>query len=139
MQGPLSAYHVYIRVDRNNKPIDSTNKLLKTSPKQGRWIEVKDITANVCCDTITLNTTPDYTSNNYAILYFKCDGNTIAQLNFPELEWTTIEELVDVLNTNAAYVGVFKLNSDGTSIDLTINNSVKPNCSGVLTYELTAD
>lgn len=136
-QGPKSALHTFIRIARDNSPIDGTNKSLKSAPRQGRWLKVDAITGNVCCDNVTLNTDSPG-AGTYLILTFVCDSTTIATISLPELTSTT-ETLIDDLNTNLPYLGTFSIGEDTDTIDLKINRTSLPPCDGTLTYTMVWD
>lgn len=47
---------LYIRLDGLNQPIPGSDVLRKTTPKNGRWIDITDC-ATLCCTTTTTTTT----------------------------------------------------------------------------------
>jgi len=138
MQGPSSAYKTYIRVDASNRPINSTNKLQKTRPKQGRWIEV-DLTGNVCCDTIQLSF--DIVAlNPYPIITISTDeGNTMTLLANDSTDPATNDELVTLLNLHFGYLGSFHTSDDVLYLDLHKNIALKLSPSLDLTLNLSFD
>lgn len=105
-----SALHTFIRIDRSGKPIDSTNKSLKNAPKQGRWLKINNLTGNVCCDTITIQTNAISTSGTGAVVSIFCDGVTQEQI-YVIGDYNSLAELVVLLNNQAPGLGVFSQES----------------------------
>jgi len=138
MQGPQSAYKTFIRVDASNRPINSTNKLQKTRPKQGRWIEV-DITGNVCCDTIQL-TFDIVALDPYPIITLTAnESNTMTLFANDDTDPTTNDELVTILNLNFGYLGSFHTSNDVLYLDLHKNIALKLSPSLDITLSLSFD
>jgi hypothetical protein len=57
---------------------------------------------------------------------------------------TNITDLVAILNTNLPYIGLFKVNADGVTIDLTVNADIANTftavgCTGGLGFSVTQD
>lgn len=132
MQGNSSALHTFIRIDRSGKPIDSTNKSLKSAPRQGRWLKVDSITGNVCCDYVTLSAIPVNDDTTGAVVTIFCNGVKQQEV-FVIGTFDGLDEMVVVLNTNASILGTFS--TDGTSIFLKTPRSTV-NCDGTLTMTI---
>ncbi len=127
-----SAKNLFVRIDRSNRPIDSTNKLLLKAPRQGRWLKVDSITGNVCCDYVTIEATPDSTDATGIIVTIFCDGVKQEEVTVSGT-FADINELVTLLNAQASILGTFS--TDGTTISLkTPRNTVS--CDGTLSMTL---
>ena len=129
--------NTYIRLDGNNRPINSTNKLFKEKPKQGKWVKI-NLTENYCCDSTTYTVTPGATTGTDWTLTISCaSGNVLTFVNPGEA--TTIAELVTLLNTNFSYVAQFSVADNGTDINVRLNSGVLVcNDTVTITIDLTA-
>lgn len=128
--------NTYIRLDGNNRPINSTNKLFKEKPKQGKWVKI-NLTENYCCDSTTYTVTPNDTSGSAWIFRVECTGGGQLTYYTPDSA-ADISELVSILNTNFSFVASFRLNDNGTDIDVRLNSGVVP-CDNTITITIALD
>ena len=131
--------NTYIRLDGNNKPINSTNKLFKVAPKQGRWVKI-NLTENYCCDSTTYIVTPgDDSGEGVWNVIFTCGTNdNVVKLSTSSTTVADIDALVALLNSS--FENIAKFSVDGTDIKVVVALGVIPlPCGENLTVTITLD
>lgn len=131
----------FVRYDGSGRVVAGSLILRKNKPKVGRWYEIP---AYECCNDVP---TELYFSPNFPFSYpavaIYCDEQQVAyQYVNDNTSITTIDQLVDVLNTaeNTRQFGTYS-NAGPGGLKLTIPLSVKNNLcpSGLLEFTVYAD
>ena len=132
----------FVRFDGSGRIVVGSLILRKNKPKVGKW---KEIQAYECCNyepiTITFNT-GDSLPITYPGVTIFCNGSNVAyQYVIDGTLLTTVDQLVDSLNTaeNTRTFGIYK-NAGNGNIQLTASTYVKNLCiSGALTFTIYGD
>lgn len=127
---------LYIRYDFSGRAIASSGVLRKSKPKAGTW---KEFSAYECCNPAqNITATPGAVSGNDWDFSLSCSGGGSISLFIPGGAITDIDSLVDFLNLNIGYLGVFT--TDGTDITLAIILSIAQQfCSDTITMSIQLD
>ena len=124
---------VYVRLDAGGNPIAGTNVTRLKMPKTGSW---RQIDANTCCFPYTeLTVTPADVTDNDFTLTILCDATTLLTVKvYTTAATTTIDELVDALNTQLSYLGQFFVDGSDIKFKLKLDVSEAWACTGTLSF-----
>lgn len=100
---------IFTRLDAQNNRIPGSSVKRLTMPRTGKWVE--DVPANLCCfPYFQLSATPSDVTDDDFTLTITCDGVDVVVVNVTaEAATTSIDELVDLLNEKAGYLGDFSV------------------------------
>lgn len=113
----------FVRFDGSGRVVAGSLILRRKKPKVGKWREIQGYQ---CCNgEVTISYLPEDVSLNGIAFELNCisGSSTYIYVAIDETS-TNITELVAILNANLSYIGVFKVNDDGETIDLTVNADV---------------
>jgi len=133
----------YVRYDGSGRVVAGSLILRRSKPKVGKWTEIQGYQ---CCNgEVNINYEPVDTSLNGIAFSLSCtSGSENSIYAFVDATSTNITDLVAILNTNLPYIGVFKVNADGVTIDLTVNAEINNTftavgCTGGLEFSVVQD
>lgn len=125
--------HTYIRIDASGRDINNTNVTRLKKPHTGRWRQVES--SDCCAASSTISSTPADVSLTSMTVVFSCDGTPVATHVIPTAT-TTINDVVNALNSSLSYYGTFTVN--GTAIELKLSqDTATAICAGTLTFVIT--
>jgi len=126
----------FVRFDGSGRVVSSSLILRKNKPKVGKW---KEITANECCNDVTLTYEVESATINDVTVRLFCNGTEIHYLFTPS-DSTTIGSLISILNNTFNVLGVFT-NPSGNIIQLVMSGPQKSALCpvGTLTFDVIAD
>ena len=127
---------LYTRLDGSGRKIAGSSVLRLKKPVTGTWIEESPV--DVCCaPSISVTGTPADTYVSDIALSILCDDVEVLAISSSGSS-TTIEEMVDALNANFSYLGVFT--TDGSDIFLALKLEIATAlCDGTLTLDVTGE
>lgn len=133
----------FVRFDGSGRVVAGSLILRRKKPKVGKWREIQGYQ---CCNgEVTISFEPEDVSLNGIDFELGCNTGTGTYIwSFIDETSTNITSLVAILNANLPYVGVFKVNDDGVTIDLTVNADVAKTftsigCTGGLYFTVLQD
>lgn len=124
----------FTRLDGQGRRISGSGVVRRKKPSIGKWVEDE---VETCCFAFTaLTDTPNSLNLSSVTVTLLCDATAISTMKVM-LGSSTIDQLVDNLNTNLSYLGTFS--TDGTTITLHLHqdiaNTICP--SGTVTMDIT--
>ena len=133
----------YVRFDGSGRVVAGSLILRRSKPKVGKW---KEIEGYQCCNgEVTISYEPVDVSLNGIAFDLSCISGSSNNIHvYVDAISTNITNLVTILNTNLPYIGVFKVNADGVTIDLTVNPDIANSftalgCTGGLSFSVVQD
>lgn len=133
----------FVRFDGSGRVVAGSLILRRKKPKVGKWREIQGYQ---CCNgEVTISFEPEDVSLNGIDFELGCSlGSSTYIWSFIDETSTNITSLVAILNANLPYIGVFRVNDDGVTIDLTVNADVAKTftangCTGGLYFTVVQD